>query len=94
MSRKVMQSHLIGDFLYVYIKVLKENVYTNEDTIVQFYRSVIRLLVKYTSIFLSLLRHKKKTPIPRGLSLVLLNQVFPCFHCFNKTSPTHKPMLQ
>ena len=36
----------------------------------------------------------KKTSISRGLFMVLLNQVFPCFHCFNKTSPTHKPILQ
>ena len=32
---------------------------------------------------------KKKTPISRSLFLVLLNEVFPCFHCFSKTSPTH-----
>ena len=33
--------------------------------------------------------YKKKTPISKGLFLVLLNEVFPCFHCFSKTSPTH-----
>ena len=32
---------------------------------------------------------KKKTPISRGLFLDLLNQVFPCFHCFSKTTPSH-----
>jgi len=37
--------------------------------------------------------HKKKTPISRGLFLVLPNQVFPCFHCFSKTSPTHTNTL-
>ena len=34
-------------------------------------------------------KDKKKTPISRGLFSVLLNEVFPCFHCFSKTSPTH-----
>ena len=34
-------------------------------------------------------RNKKKTSISRGLLVVLLKQVFPCFHCFSKTSPTH-----
>ena len=28
--------------------------------------------------------HKKKTSKNRGLFLVLLNEVFPCFHCFRK----------
>ncbi len=36
---------------------------------------------------------QKKTPISRGFFLVLLNQVFPCFHCFSETSPTHIHIL-
>ena len=33
--------------------------------------------------------YQKKTPISRGLLLVLPNQVFPCSHCLSKTTPSH-----
>ena len=40
-SRKVMQSHLPGDFFFAYdcLLFLMENVYTNNDILVQFYLS-------------------------------------------------------
>ena len=47
-----------------------------------------------SSVFYILLSLYKKTSISRGLSLVLLNQVFHCFHCLNKTFPTHSLILQ
>ena len=57
--------------------------------LVQFYGSVIRLLVKYSSIFLSLLRFKKRPLFLEVFFKVLLNHVYPCFHWFSKTTPTH-----
>ena len=38
-SRKVMQSHLLGDFFLPMTAFSVENVYTNNDILVQFYSS-------------------------------------------------------
>ena len=57
--------------------------------LVQFYGSVIRLLVKYSSIFLPILRLKKRPLFLEVFFKVLLNHVYPCFHWFSKTTPTH-----
>ena len=32
---------------------------------------------------------EKKTSISRSFFPIVLNEVFPCFHCLSKTSPTH-----
>ena len=47
------------------------------------------LIFVYILVFICNKLDKKKTPSNRGLLLVLLNQVFPCFHFLSKTTPSH-----
>ena len=82
-----IKSQLTGAIIKPYGKYLDINYFTpqnNHNRVFCFHREHLQDMRKKKKEYIC----KKKTLLLESLS-GLLNRVFPCFHCFSKTSPSH-----